>query len=159
MLALPTPYIAGWVVKLPGQYDADFQGVRSSHATLESIHLNKSINCKERIKIFTIRVFCFNMWYYPMSKIWFSTLEILSLHYILHASCPVLVYEWYYNSQQRKPFQGPFTPVLYPWHQSPDILPIFVWDHWSWWSIFAWSQVRMGPHILLLRKIICTTRC
>ncbi len=138
-----TPYKAGHVVKFICQYDPDFQRVRISHAILESIHLNKSINCKERIKIFTIGVFCFNMWYYVMLKIWFSTLEILSLHYILHASCPVLIYESYYKSQQRKPFQGPFTPGLYPWYQSPDILPIFAWGNWFWWSTVAWSQVRM----------------
>ncbi len=71
-------------------YDSDFQGVRISYATLESIDLNKSINCKEKIQIFTMSVFCFNMWYYPLSKIWFSTLE-MSLHYIFHTSCPVLV--------------------------------------------------------------------
>ncbi len=37
-------------------------------------------------------VFCFNMWYYPMWKTWFSALEMLCLHYILHALCPVLVF-------------------------------------------------------------------
>ncbi len=80
-----TPYKAGRVVKLTCQYDTDFQGVRISHATLESIHL------KEKMKIFTISVFCFNMRNYPISKICFFILEMLSLHYILHASCPVLV--------------------------------------------------------------------
>ncbi len=42
--ALPPPYKAGRVVKLTCQYDPDFQGVRISRATLESIRLNKSIN-------------------------------------------------------------------------------------------------------------------
>ncbi len=45
-----TPYKARRLVKLTCQYDPDFQGVRTSHATLEYIHLNKFINCKERIK-------------------------------------------------------------------------------------------------------------
>ncbi len=89
--ALPPTYKVGQVVRLTCQYDPDFQGIRISHATLESIHLNKSINCKEPIKIFTIKVFCFNLWYYSISQIWFSTLEMLSLHYVMHASCPVLV--------------------------------------------------------------------
>ncbi len=48
--ALSLPYETGWAVKFTCQYDPDFQGVRISHATLESIHLNQSINCKEKIK-------------------------------------------------------------------------------------------------------------
>ncbi len=75
--ALPPPYKACWVVKLTCQYDFDFQGVRISHTTLENIHLNKSLSSRRKQK-FPLSVFCFNMLYYPMSKILFSTLEMLS---------------------------------------------------------------------------------
>ncbi len=53
-----------------------------------------------------------------------------------------VLYEWYYKRQQRKPFQGPFTPVLYHWYQIPDILPVLVWGHWSWGPMMASSYVR-----------------
>ncbi len=93
--ALPPPYKAGWVVKLTYQYDPDFQAIRISHATPESIHLNKSINHKDRIQIITMNVFCFNMWYYSMSKIWFSTLETMC---ILDYSSPCLFgFLWDYS--------------------------------------------------------------
>ncbi len=41
--ALPPPYKAGWIVKETCLYNPDFQGVRISLATLESIHINQSI--------------------------------------------------------------------------------------------------------------------
>ncbi len=71
---------------------------------------------------------------------------ISCMHHFLY-----LFYEWYHKSQQRKPFQGPF--------QIPDILPLIAWGHWCWWSMMAWSHVRMGPHIFLILKIISTTKC
>ncbi len=96
-------------MKLTCHYDPDFKGVRISiHVTLESIHLNKSINCKERINIFTISVFCFNMWYYPMSIIWFSTLEMLSLHHIMHESYPLLVIWMVLQKSTKKAIPMPF---------------------------------------------------
>ncbi len=51
----------------------------------------------------------------------------------------------YYKCQQRKPFQGPFNPGLYPWYQVPDILPVF--------------DVTIDVDIFLIPKIISTTKC
>ncbi len=61
-------------------------------------------------------------------------------------------------SQQRKPFQGLYTPGLFPGYQGPDILLIPVWGHCCCWSMVEWWQVKMGPHILILPKIIITTK-
>ncbi len=157
--ALPPPYKVGWVVKLTCQYDPDFQGVRISHATLESIHLNKSISCKERIQIFT-SVFCFNMWCYPMSKIWLSTLEMLSLHYILHASCPVLVLWMVLQKSTKKAIPMPFhswfiSLIPESWYINIFVLgqPLILMVHGGM------ATNKNGAHILLLTKIISTTKC
>ncbi len=146
---LITNSIHAWLTK-------DYRSSAMIHATLESIHLNKSINCKERIKIFEISVFCFNMWYYAMSKIWFSPLEMLSIHYIMHASCPILVLRMVlYKSQQRKPFQGPFSLGLYPWYQIPDLLwPGKVHEHVSYKSEYT----VMGPCVVIVKSWILMVR-
>ncbi len=156
---LTPPYKAGRVVKLTCQYNPDFQGLRISHATLESIHLNKPINCKERIKIFTIGYFFFNIWYYPMSKISLSTLEMLSLHYILHASCPVLVLWMILQISTKKTILRPFHSSFISLILMSRYITSICMGPWCWWSMVARSQVRMGPHILLLPKIISTTKC
>ncbi len=121
----------------------DFQEVRISLTTLESIHLNKSIKYKkERIKIFSIRVFCFNMWYYPMSKIWYSTLEMLSLHYILHVSCPVFVLWMVLQKSTKETIPRPFHSLFISVIPESWYITNICMGHWCWWYILAWLQVR-----------------
>ncbi len=133
---------AGRVVKLTCQYDPDFQEIRISHATLESIHLNKSITCKERIQIITMSVLCFNMLYYPMSKIWIFTLEMLFLHYILHASCPLLVLWIVLQRSTKKTIPRP----LHSWFIS--LMPEF-------WYI---TNICMGPLMLMVHGGMVTSK-
>ncbi len=130
-------------MKVTCQYDHEFQGVRITRYmyTLESIHLNKSINCKQRIKIFTISVFYFNMLYYPISKIWFSTLEMLSLHYIMHTSCPILALRMESQTSTKKAITRP----CHSWFISliPD----------SWYT----ASICMGPLVLLVHDGMVTS--
>ncbi len=86
--AQPPQYKAGRVVKLTCQYDPDFQEVMISHVTLETIHLNKSIDCKERITIFTL-VYLFQ--YVVLSNVKNMIFYSLNVVYIIscmyHMSC------------------------------------------------------------------------
>ncbi len=84
--ALPPPHKARRVVKLTCQYDPDFQGARISHCTLEYIHLNKSINCKEWITIFTMSIF-------------FSIFSIIQCqkHDFLHLKCCLYIISYMYH--------------------------------------------------------------
>ncbi len=113
---------------------------------------NKSINCKERItkNQSELVLFCINMWYYPMP-----------IHDFLHLKCFFYIiscmhddlcrsYEWYYKRLFRKLCPKTFHPwLIFLISESNNI----VLSHWLWWSSVSWPQIRMGPHIWLLRKI------
>ncbi len=80
---------------------------------------------------FTISVFCFNICYYPISKIWFSILEMLSLHYILHKSCPVLVLWLVLQKSTKKTIPRPF----HSW------FIFLIPENWYITNIYMWPEM------------------
>ncbi len=91
-----------------------------------------------------------------MSKIWFSTLEMLSLPYIMHASCPILVLWMILQKSTMKAIPMPFHSWFISLIPYSSYITSICMGHWCWWSMMSWSHVRKGPYIFLIPQIIST---